>query len=633
MYSRSRSAGRLFAALVALVVCIGMMPVSAGADVAGPPVAIPDGVGSSAQVLFAVHPSAAANDRFGDSAAVGGDWAVIGSPGLSTGGLTDCGRATAYHWTPSGGWRFAGDLPVPARYTYQYLGWATAISGDELFVRGRALVGSVIDAVYVYDVSSGTPSLVQTITIPGSFQSWGVGRALAVDDDTLVISAPSVSVGATECGSVYVFTKGVTGWAQIQQLQPPAAALDTSGVAQMFGEAVAIQGDDLVVGAPQWGLNNEGRVYNFRRDPFGTWIYFGDQTLPTHGPNDMFGKSVAVSNGVMAAGAPGCTTVSGAGAGVTYVSRWTSGGAGEGWHQIADLKSPTLALAGEGFGRAVVMSADDLLVKSDNGPGAHQTVYHYTIDRTSPIEPAYVNVAANSAPSGGSPYGICLAFDGDTLVEGGSSYSPPSFASAGAAWFYAGLRTARVQTNGSLSVPMMGVLGNDYLGGASVTASLAAAPSHGTAAVNADGSYTYTPAKWFYGTDTFRYRATSSSGSNVSTVTVSVFPFETKVATALNIASTSYSTLRSRTFNLTGVLRPGRYQDLCVVWVRKPGRTYWSYSSARLAYSANPDGSANWWYRYNPRTIPRGIYAFKVSFAGDANRLASSSSVISVRVR
>ena len=51
-------------------------------------------------------------------------------------------------------------------------------------------------------------------------------------------------------------------------------------------------------------------------------------------------------------------------------------------------------------------------------------------------------------------------------------------------------------------------------------------PSHGTLALNADGSFTYTPAPDFYGTDSFAYEVNDGSPleSNAATVTLFVIP-------------------------------------------------------------------------------------------------------------
>jgi VCBS repeat-containing protein len=59
-----------------------------------------------------------------------------------------------------------------------------------------------------------------------------------------------------------------------------------------------------------------------------------------------------------------------------------------------------------------------------------------------------------------------------------------------------------------LTVAAPGVLVNDLdPDGESLTAVLATPPAHGTLALNADGSFVYTPAPGFVGTDSFIYRA------------------------------------------------------------------------------------------------------------------------------
>jgi len=77
-------------------------------------------------------------------------------------------------------------------------------------------------------------------------------------------------------------------------------------------------------------------------------------------------------------------------------------------------------------------------------------------------------------------------------------------------------------------VPAPGVLGNDSDADGdpvSVAAASVTAPAHGTAAVNADGSFTYTPAANFNGADTVTYQASDGAAlSGTATVTVTVTP-------------------------------------------------------------------------------------------------------------
>jgi VCBS repeat-containing protein len=72
--------------------------------------------------------------------------------------------------------------------------------------------------------------------------------------------------------------------------------------------------------------------------------------------------------------------------------------------------------------------------------------------------------------------------------------------------------------------PGNGVLGNDTdTDGDPLTAQLVTDVAHGTLALNANGSFVYTPTAGYSGSDTFTYRASDGTGtSNTATVTIAV---------------------------------------------------------------------------------------------------------------
>lgn len=78
--------------------------------------------------------------------------------------------------------------------------------------------------------------------------------------------------------------------------------------------------------------------------------------------------------------------------------------------------------------------------------------------------------------------------------------------------------------NDSLTVDAPGVLGNDNdLSGNSLNATLVSGTSNGVLVLNPDGAFSYTPNPHFNGTDSFTYRADSSSvNGNLATVTIAV---------------------------------------------------------------------------------------------------------------
>ena len=93
-----------------------------------------------------------------------------------------------------------------------------------------------------------------------------------------------------------------------------------------------------------------------------------------------------------------------------------------------------------------------------------------------------------------------------------------------------GVNDAPVAVNDTASTPEETAVSGTVLGndtdvdtGTTLTATLGASPAHGAVTLNADGSFTYTPAANFSGTDSFTYTASDGTAvSNVATVTITV---------------------------------------------------------------------------------------------------------------
>ncbi|MGQ9684221.1 MAG: Ig-like domain-containing protein, partial [Anaerolineae bacterium] len=75
----------------------------------------------------------------------------------------------------------------------------------------------------------------------------------------------------------------------------------------------------------------------------------------------------------------------------------------------------------------------------------------------------------------------------------------------------------------ALNVGAPGVLGNDT-GESVFVSAVGDGVDHGTLVINADGSFTYTPAANFCGTDSFSYQVQNECGADVATVSIEVAP-------------------------------------------------------------------------------------------------------------
>lgn len=127
-----------------------------------------------------------------------------------------------------------------------------------------------------------------------------------------------------------------------------------------------------------------------------------------------------------------------------------------------------------------------------------------------------------------------------------------------------------------------------------------------------------------YYIDVFTMDFADPNGTYILSATLGAQP------TTITIDASPTSVKYPKPFVLSGLLTPGLLHDPCAAEVKKPGSGRWSYSSARLAY-ATSGNSALWWYRYTPNL--KGVYNFRVRFAGVPGRLASLSRVIAVTVR
>src|SRR5204862_4093 len=96
------------------------------------------------------------------------------------------------------------------------------------------------------------------------------------------------------------------------------------------------------------------------------------------------------------------------------------------------------------------------------------------------------------------------------------------------------VNTAPVATNDSsatnedtaLTITAPGVLGNDTdVDSPALTAVVVTGPGHGALTLNANGSFTYTPAANFNGSDSFTYKANDGLlDSNAATVALTINP-------------------------------------------------------------------------------------------------------------
>jgi len=177
-------------------------------------------------------------------------------------------------------------VSFPSQAYLEYAGWSLAWSD------GVLAAGTYASKVHLLGEVPGGWELQHTITGPATPP--GFGQAVGLDGDTLVVGADASGASGGEIGKVYVYRYDGSGWyLEASLLGEPVAQ-------KSFGRALAIQGDTLVVGAPDFGAF-PGEAYVYTRT--GTSWDSGELLVPST-PSNAYGQAVALDGDTVLIGAP-----------------------------------------------------------------------------------------------------------------------------------------------------------------------------------------------------------------------------------------------------------------------------------------------------------------------------------------
>lgn len=287
-------------------------------------------------------------------------------------------------------------------------GYALAIDG------ACAIVGSyqssvdgnmAAGAVYAYERIDGVWTETQKIVSgePAPFAQFG--EAIALQGDTLLVSANGVAVGGNGfAGAVYVFERAGGVWTQVQKL----TASDAAGL-DNFGWSVAAAGDVAVIGAPYAdvaGHADQGAAYVFARAD-GMWSEVAKLASLDGAADDNFGRAVAVEDGTALVGAVGATIDGRTAQGAAYVFE----ASGARWTESRKLVASD-GLATDNFGQAVALDGATALI------GAPLAAKAYVFEHGESGWSESATLAAGDGPDLSRYFGYALDLDGTRAIVG-----------------------------------------------------------------------------------------------------------------------------------------------------------------------------------------------------------------------
>jgi hypothetical protein len=177
--------------------------------------------------------------------------------------------------------------------------------GTNIISLRSLMAGQEVGGVYIFE-RSGQEWNQMAALVPDSLRKNDrLGTSVAVEGGTVAAGAPyaTTQAGGFAAGAVYVFARQGDGWVEQARL-----TAGDGGPFDLFGSALALDGDTLVVGAqgvddPALG-RNAGAAYVYHREK-GAWVEQARLSPPDGGADDFFGQSVAIHGEVIAVGAYG----------------------------------------------------------------------------------------------------------------------------------------------------------------------------------------------------------------------------------------------------------------------------------------------------------------------------------------
>lgn len=290
-------------------------------------------------------------------------------------------------------------------------------------------VGGIVDQglVYVFEESpSGwvNTTEVAVLTASDGGANHRFGDALAIDGDTIIVGAQGADPGgSTRQGAAYVFVKPASGWVNATET---AKLIPTDGALNdLFGNAVSIRGDTVVVGA--WGADlgglNHGAVYVFER-PGSAWVNTNEVAKLTASDaeeHDWFGSGVAIDGDAIAVGEPTAsppTSPFSIGPGSVYVFERPASG----WVSATETAKLTASDGANGaaLGGTVSLSGDTVVA---GALGALPNGAAYVFVKSQAAWQDGTETAKLTASDGAADDGFadCVFIDGGTVLIGAPS--------------------------------------------------------------------------------------------------------------------------------------------------------------------------------------------------------------------
>jgi len=307
---------------------------------------------------------AVASDAFGNQVSISGNYAVVAAVGEDDAGGINSGKVYIFDVTTGA---LVHTLNNPNAYgtsLLDYFGQSVAISGNYTIVGAKfedEAVRTNSGKAYIFDVSTG--ALVHTLNNPNAYgtnDSDQFGESVAISGNYAVVGAIGEGdAGGTSSGKAYIFD--VSTGALVHTLNNPNAY--GTSFQDGFGYQVSISGNYAVVATQledDVGGTSSGKAYIFNVTTGALVHTLDNPNAYGTSLNDNFGYSVAISGNYVVVCAYAEGDAGGASSGKVYIFDVTTGAL------LHTLDNPSAYGTSDSdlFGRSVAISGNYTIVSA-----------------------------------------------------------------------------------------------------------------------------------------------------------------------------------------------------------------------------------------------------------------------------
>ncbi|HLZ42050.1 MAG TPA: hypothetical protein VKQ11_13870 [Candidatus Sulfotelmatobacter sp.] len=277
----------------------------------------------------------------------------------------------------------------------------------------------LLSACLAFAAQPPTVAQLAELTPSDSTSNDWFGYSLAVSENVVVVGA--FDMNTEQYGSVYVYVKPATGWANMTQV----AKLTSSDNGQGFGTSVAISGNTIVVGAANTSnfarpASSPGAVYVFV-EPSAGWTDMTETAKLTASDGqagDALGNSVAISKNIIAAGAFFASDKSGNSfAGKAYVFVRPANGWAGNLTQTAELTASDSQLLNY-MGASIGISGNTVVAGSYGHNNFEGVAYVFVAPSSGWTNMTQTAELSASDGKGSADFGFSTAIQVETIVVG-----------------------------------------------------------------------------------------------------------------------------------------------------------------------------------------------------------------------